>query len=54
MMMMIVANDHHHNHCDDQNDQSDDQGATSLIFDVEEAISASRSLALILLDVSNS
>ena len=44
--MMIMANeDHHHEHCDDQRD---DQATTSLIFDVEEAISGSRSLTLIL------
>ena len=46
IQMMIMANeDHHHEHCDDQ-------ATTSLIFDVEEAISGSRSLTqVILIDI---
>ena len=48
--MMIMANeDHYHEHCDDQRD---DEATTSLIFDVEEAISGSRSLTqVILIDI---
>ena len=50
IQMMIMANeDHHREHCDDQRD---DQATTSLIFDVEEAISGSRSLTqVILIDI---
>ena len=40
-MMIMVNEDHHHEHCDDH---SDDEATTSLIFDVELAISVSRSL----------